>query len=405
MKYSIRLLPSGDMVTLKKHLIAAGVDGEGVRIISQKAQNWVIQINGVSPPAANIIKQQLLSLGQEAAVHRNVISGKPDFSTVYIISDLRKLGMLEKKLASQPFGLKKLGEKISDLTRSFLNIPRLIQLQEHIIDFTKGPVISGILNVTPDSFSDGGIYIDPGKACEKAFEMVEEGASIIDIGGESSRPGAKYPGLEEEIRRVKPILKKLSGKLSVPISIDTRHSEIARLAMENGAEIINDISGFTHDPQMIDVAIKTGSTVVIMHMLETPETMQNNPHYTDPVTEIIRWLEKRTNEITKNGISKEKIIIDPGIGFGKRLDDNLNIIRELSSFKGLGFPLLIGYSRKSFIGLLTGNDDPSKRAYGGLAVLSRALQHGAHIIRVHDVKKTNDFIKVWNAIKGETSNQ
>ncbi|MCD6379389.1 dihydropteroate synthase [bacterium] len=405
MKYSLRLLPSGDTVTLRKHLMASGVDVEGVKIISQKSQNWVIQIDNVSPPAANIIKQQLLSLGQDAAVHKDVISGKPESSTVYIIFDRRKLLILKNKFASQPFGLKELGEEISNLTSSYMNIPRQIQLRDHVIDFTKGPLLSGILNITPDSFSDGGLYIDSGRACERAFEMVEEGASIIDIGGESSRPGAKNTGPEEEIRRVEPVLKKLSGKLPVPISIDTRKSEVACMAADNGVEIINDISGFTYDSKMLDVAIKTGAAVIIMHMQGTPETMQNDPHYADPITEIIKWFEKRTDEITKRGMSKNKIIIDPGIGFGKRLKDNLDIIRELSAFKGLGFPVLIGYSRKSFIGLLTGHEDPSKRLYGGFAALSISLQQGAHIIRVHDVKKTNDFIKVWNAIKGEINNQ
>jgi dihydropteroate synthase len=404
MKYNLRLLPSGDTAILRKHLIASGVDVEGIEIISQKTQNWVIRIDNVSPPAANIIKQQLLSLGQEAAVHRDVITGKPDLSTVYIISDQRKLFTLENKLASQPFGLEKLGKEISNLARTYMNVPRQIQLRDHIIDFTKGPLLSGILNITPDSFSDGGLYIDPGRACEKAFEMVEEGASIIDIGGESSRPGSKSLSLEEEIRRVKPVLKILSGKLPVPISIDTRKSEVARMAADNGVEIINDISGLTHDPKMLDVAVETGAAVIIMHMLGTPETMQNDPYYTDPVSEIIKWLENKIKEITERGISKDKIIIDPGVGFGKRLEDNLDIIRELLSFKGLGFPVLIGYSRKSFIGLLTGHDT-DKRIYGGFAALSRSLQQGVNIVRVHDVKETNDFIKVWNAINGEIIKQ
>ncbi len=404
MKYTLRLLPSGDTAILKKHLIASGVDVEGVEIISQKARNWVIQIDNVSPPAANIIKQQLLSLGQEAAVHRDVITGNPDFSTVYIISDQRKLFTLESKLASQPFGLEELGKEISSLARTYMNVPRQIQLRDHIIDFTKGPLLSGILNITPDSFSDGGLYIDPERACERAFEMVEEGASIIDVGGESSRPGSKSPELKEEIRRVEPVLKILTDKLPVPISIDTRKSEVARMAADNGVEIINDISGLTHDPKMLDVAVETGAAVIIMHMLGTPETMQNDPYYTDPVTEIIKWLKNKIKEIIERGISKYKIIIDPGIGFGKRLGDNLDIIRELSSFKGLGFPVLIGYSRKSFIGLLTGHD-PDKRIYGGLAALSKSLQQGVNIIRVHDVKETNDFIKVWNAINGEVIKQ
>ncbi|MDZ7859402.1 MAG: dihydropteroate synthase [Candidatus Krumholzibacteriota bacterium] len=404
MKYTLRLLPSGDMTTLKKHLKASGVDAEGINIICQKTQKWIIQIENVSPPAANIIKQQMLSLGQEAAVHRDVITGKPELSTVYIISNKRKIFLLEHKLKSQPFNLKKLGKEISNLAHSYLNVPRKIELTDHIIDFTSGPVIAGVLNVTSDSFSDGGLYVDPDMACERALQMVEEGASIIDIGGESSRPGAKSPGLEEEIKRVEPVLKRLSGKLKVPISIDTRNSRVARLATDYGAEIINDISGLSHDPAMLEVALEKSTAVIIMHMLGTPETMQNSPYYKDPVTDIIRWLAKRTDAVIEHGIPKDKIIIDPGIGFGKRLEDNLDIIRELSSFKGLGFPVLLGYSRKSFVGLLTKQNIPDERAYGGLAVLAKSLQHGgADIIRAHDVKETNDFINVWNAVTGEVS--
>jgi len=402
MKYTLRLLPSGDTTTLRKHLKASGVDAEGINIISQKAQKWIIQIENVSPPAANIIKQQMLSLGQEAAVHRDVISGKPETSTVYIISDKRKIFSLEHKLKSQPFNLKKLGKEITNLAHSYLNVPRRIELRDHIIDFASGPIIAGILNVTPDSFSDGGLYVDPDLACERALQMAEEGASIIDIGGESSRPGAKSPGVEEEIKRIEPVLKKLSGRLNVPISIDTRNSRVARLATDYGAEIINDISGLSHDPAMFEVALEKSAAVIIMHMLGTPETMQNSPYYNDTVTDIIRWLGKRTDEIIEHGIAKDKIIIDPGIGFGKRLEDNLDILRELSSFKGLGFPVLLGYSRKSFVGLLTKQKIADKRIYGGLAVLSKSLQQGAaDIIRVHDVKETRDFIDVWNAVTGE----
>jgi dihydropteroate synthase len=256
----------------------------------------------------------------------------------------------------------------------------------------------GILNVTPDSFSDGGLYIDPSRACERALEMVEEGASVIDIGGESTRPGVQELGYEDELARVKPLLEKLAGTLPVPFSIDTRKAAIARIALDAGASIINDISGTRHDPDMVPTAIQYGAAVIVMHMQGTPQTMQRAPHYDDTVSEIITWLDSRTRELTAAGIDEEKIIIDPGIGFGKRLNDNLRIIHEIGDFHSLGFPVLIGYSRKSFIGTLT-EQQPGGRLWGGFAALGKSLEGGVHMVRVHDVKETADFIKVWRSIE------
>ncbi len=194
------------------------------------------------------------------------------------------------------------------------------------------PVIMGILNVTPDSFSDGGRFNDPSRGLDRALEMVEEGAGIIDIGGESSRPGADLLDEKEELSRVMPLLEKLQGMLPVPISIDTRKASVAVAATGAGASIINDISGLTHDKAMTETAIRHGNAIVVMHMLGTPETMQDAPSYSDPVNEIISWLEKRTSALIGSGIEREKIIIDPGLGFGKRLQDNLEILEQAGDF-------------------------------------------------------------------------
>jgi len=227
--------------------------------------------------------------------------------------------------------------------------------------------------------------------------MVEEGAGIIDIGAESTRPGAVETSAEEELARAIPVLRKLAGKVAVPLSIDTRKAAVARAAVAEGASIINDISALRHDPAMVETAIETGAAVVAMHMQGRPETMQREPRYDDAVGEIYAWFAERTAALIRAGIDPSAIIIDPGIGFGKRLEDNVRVIGEIGDFHGLGFPVMAGYSRKSFIGNITGRD-AAGRLPGGFAALARCLDAGVQIIRVHDVAETVDFIKVRQAI-------
>jgi dihydropteroate synthase len=259
----------------------------------------------------------------------------------------------------------------------------------------------GILNVTPDSFSDGGQFADPGAAAERAAQMAEEGASIVDIGGESSRPGAREISPQEELDRIAPVFEKIGGSIGAVLCVDTRHSEVAREAMRLGASVINDISGLTHDARMTLVARDTSAALVIMHMKGTPETMQEDPSYEDAPEEVVEWLEKAADEAVSKGISRDKIIVDPGIGFGKRLTDNLEIIDRIGDLHTLGYPVLVGHSRKSFLGTITGRDDPAARVEGGLAVTGRCLDAGVQMLRVHDVRQTADYIKVWKAINGK----
>ena len=398
MRYSLRLISSRSRSTIEEHLGRAGVDPEGIRIMKSKAEGLIVRVDGVSAAAANIIKQQLLSIGGDAAVHREVIKGEPEASTVYIFTDKRRIPALTERLSHQPFGLAELAEGIAGLVERAENPPRSIGLPGgKSVDLSSGPVVMGILNVTPDSFSDGGEFLDPSRAVDRALEMIEQGAGIIDIGGESSRPGSRELQVEEELSRVAPILEGLDGRTDVPISIDTRKAGVAEAAIGLGASIINDISGLTHDPAMMETAARSGAAVVVMHMQGTPETMQDDPYYDDAVTEIMDWLASRADDLISSGVSREKIIIDPGIGFGKRLIDNLALFRGIGDFRGLGFPLMIGHSRKSFIGILTGRD-PVDRLWGGFAALGASLDGGAQLVRVHDVKETVDYIKVWKAI-------
>ena len=398
MRYPLRFISSRDRDSLTRAFAGAGVDPYGVAIIGKKAETLVLRVDRVSAPVANIIKQQLLSIGGDAAVHRDVITGGPEQSSVYIVADRNRLAQLPTKLARQAFGLDELGAGIERLLHILEHPPRRVCLPRGEMDLTCGPVVMGVLNVTPDSFSDGGAFLDPDAACEHAVKMVEEGAGVIDIGGESTRPGAAEISADTELARILPVLHKLAGRITVPLSIDTRHASVARAALEAGAAIINDVSALRHDPAMIAAAREAGAAVVAMHMQGTPETMQADPRYDDAVSEIITWLEERAEELVRAGIDREKIIIDPGIGFGKRLEDNVGLLNQIGDLRGLGFPVMTGYSRKAFIGKITGRE-PAERLPGGLAALAKCLAGDVAIVRVHDVKETADFIKVWRAIE------
>lgn len=255
----------------------------------------------------------------------------------------------------------------------------------------------GILNITPDSFYDGGKFFDCSKAIKHAKKMVEDGADIIDIGGESTRPGSDSISLTEEINRVIPVIKKLVKELNVPISIDTYKYEVAKEALKNGVSLVNDITGLHEDKKIAELIANYKAGVVIMHIKGTPKDMQLNPVYDDLISEIIDYLEDGINVAITNGINKDSIIIDPGIGFGKQTEHNLKIIQKLKKFKPLGFPLLIGPSRKSFIGKIL--DLPvEERLEGTLAVVSLAIANGANIIRCHDVKECKRVAMVVDAI-------
>ena len=258
-------------------------------------------------------------------------------------------------------------------------------------------ILVGILNVTPDSFSDGGLFLNPDVAVSHAMRMVTEGADIIDVGGESTRPGATPVPVDEELRRVLPVIEQLADR-GVRISIDTYKSEVAEAALKLGAEIVNDVSGLRFDPRMPEVIAKYNAKVVIMHMKGTPRTMQVNPYYEDVMHELITYFSERLEFTQSYGIKCENIIIDPGIGFGKRVEDNLTILRNLSSLCELGTPVMIGVSRKSFIGKILGIDNPRDRLIGSIASNLIAFLNGVTYFRVHDVKPTREALTMVDAI-------
>ena len=261
----------------------------------------------------------------------------------------------------------------------------------------------GVLNVTPDSFSDGGLYFDKDKAVQRGLEIASNGADIVDVGGESTRPGSDPISIEEEMMRIIPVISGLRKESDVLISVDTTKSEIAEAALDSGADIINDISSFQFDPQMASLASRKEVPVILMHMKGIPKTMQIDPSYTDLLGEVKSFLRKKINIAISSGIKKEKIIIDPGIGFGKSFKDNLTLINNLSVFENLDCPILVGPSRKSFIGKIL-DMPPDDRIEGTIASAIISMMRGAHILRVHDVASIKKALLVAEAILENETN-
>ncbi|MCS6770912.1 MAG: dihydropteroate synthase [Kiritimatiellae bacterium] len=263
----------------------------------------------------------------------------------------------------------------------------LWRCRDRLIDCSARPLVMGVLNVTPDSFSDGGRYLDSERAVERGLEIASEGADIIDVGGESSRPGAVPVSAEEELRRVKPVIEELARRTDRLISIDTSKAAVAEAALAAGAHIINDISALRGDARMAALARETGAGVVLMHMQGTPQTMQIDPRYEDVVREVSDFLSERIDAACRAGINWECLAIDPGIGFGKTVEHNVALLAHLSRLTAMGRPVLVGVSRKRFLGALTGRD-VHDRLLPSLAALAFSVAQGAHILRVHDVKES-----------------
>lgn len=260
------------------------------------------------------------------------------------------------------------------------------------------PLVMGVVNVTPDSFSDGGLHAEAGAAIEHALALVEAGADILDIGGESTRPGAEPVPLDEELGRVMPVIEGIvAAGCTVPISIDTRKAAVAEAALRAGAVMVNDVSALSYDDATAGVAARAGA-VCLMHAQGDPRTMQKNPQYADVLLDVYDYLETRVLAAEKAGIARERILTDPGIGFGKTLGHNLALIRRLSLFHALGVPILLGVSRKRFIGALTGVGEPRERVPGSIAAALAGVAQGAQVLRVHDVAETRQALAVWQAI-------
>lgn len=387
---------------VKKIMREIGVDYCGAKIMLPKSCAILIRLNAINNIAANILKQEMLSLGADAAIARDALTGKIKKTDILLIGQLAQFTDLVNKLKNQPFGLRKLAGELAENIKNFSKEDHILSLRDGFLDLRKKTQIMGIINLTPDSFSQDGLYRNsshdyPGLALKKAQALVADGANIIDLGGQSSRPGAKNISAKEELRRTLPIVKLLAKKIKVPISIDTVKPGVARAALDAGAQIINDICGL-RDKRMIKVAAKYNAAVVIMHMLGSPANMQKIIDYHSMIDDIASYLKRSIDEAQAGGIKPDKIIVDPGIGFGKTSVHNFEIIKHLADFKLLGKPILIGTSRKSFIGQVLGSNSQAL-INGSLAACVMAAERGANIVRVHDVKAVSQSLKIMEAVK------
>ena len=372
-----------------------------IRALSLTSKNRITEIREkyriqtVIFPAQNY----LFELTEITSEQRNLLNRFSNLLKIYVTShtDTLLISVDSKFFESEiKVADPELSQFIYDIKDLFFGHRKPVwNLAKEKLDFNDGPFIMGILNVTPDSFYDGARYNSVDKAVDHALKMAEDGARIIDIGGESTRPGAETVTIEDELKRVIPVIREINKQSNVLISIDTYKSEVAQAAIEAGADIVNDISGSGFDKKMIPLIKATQCPYIIMHIKGTPKNMQLNPHYDDTLQEIYRYFEEKLQLLYNEDI--KDVMIDPGIGFGKRLQDNLRLIRDLNDFTFLKYPILVGASRKSLIGQVLGKEKED-RLNGSLAIHLQAAINGADVVRTHDVKETSEILKIYKAI-------
>jgi dihydropteroate synthase len=374
-----------------------GVDATGIKLMRGKTLHFNLKVEGINPRTANLLKQEMLSLGGDAALDGRGLDCSAKQTDAILMGTQKQFEKLLLKLDQYP-DLQPLDESFRETIKNISKTHYSIRCREKTFTLGKRTLLMGVLNVTPDSFSDGGLYFNKEKAIDHGMRMVEEGADFLDIGGESTRPDSKPIGLEEELRRVIPVIESLAKEVDAPISIDTYKSTVAQRAIDAGAEIINDISGLHFDPDLPQVAAKEDVPLILMHIRGTPETMQREVHYDSLFSEILQYLKDSVQRAESAGVDPQQIIIDPGIGFGKNLEDNLLIIKNLSEFRILGKPILLGTSRKTFIGKIL-NAEVNERLEGTLSSIAIGVLNGAHIIRCHEVLQAKKAIAVADAIR------
>lgn len=387
----------------KSILAHIGVSREGAAILSPKCINAAFKVEGISSWAANVIKQHMLSLGSDAAIERSALV-KRITTTAVIFGNISQLKKLCEKLSSQPFGLSEVSRKLSACLAAVYQEKFIFRARNKTVNLQQ-PLICGIINITPDSFSGDGLLSTTLSRREyeklvlkKTGSMIKNGARMIDVGAESSRPGASPISVTQELRRLIPVLTAIRKEYKkIILSIDTYKFKVARAAVDCGAEVINDITALKGSPEMASLIKKNKLGCVIMHMKGNPKTMQDHPCYKNVVEDILKFFDDRLTFIQRKGIACEQIVLDPGIGFGKTVTDNLSIINQLYKFKIFGRPLMLGLSRKSFIGQVLGVS-VDQRLNGSLAASAVSLLKGANILRVHDVKETIQAAQIVSAI-------
>jgi dihydropteroate synthase len=391
--HSVRSVHLDSPAAARELMAAVGVSPRGVELMASKFTARALYVKDLHPAAANIVKQVALSSGAEAAVHKDAVTCKAARSDAVLFGTARQLDTVGQKLTGQDFGLDAVGRGITRVVAAWDDVPELVLKGERRP--LAPPLVMGIVNVTPDSFSDGGECADPAAAIARARQLFAEGAALVDVGGESTRPGSAYVSEEEELGRVMPVVEAVAGEM--PVSVDTRKAGVARRAAEAGAAMVNDVSAGRDEPAIAEVCGEFDLPYVVMHMLGTPGDMQQDPRYDDVVAEVADFLAERAAWAKARGV--RQVIVDPGIGFGKTLEHNLALINNIPALADLGYPVMVGHSRKSFIGKLTGAE-VEDRLGGSVAAALVAARRGAHILRVHDVAATAQALAVAAAVSG-----
>ncbi len=399
MRYKIRKLDIKNRTEGMSEFEKIGSMVAGQKIMVEKLFPVAIKVSGLKVAAINILKQEMLARGGDVVTSRDSLLDTKGTTDVIIEGHRKSFKSLIPKLRMQPFGLADLADELEVFFKDHKNNSnkKSFRIGKKKFDLVSDTLVMGIINVTPDSFYDGGKYDHKDQAVKRVSEMVADGADIIDIGGLSSRPGSKPVSLEEEIKRTIPVVESVSNNFDTLISIDTYRSEVALEAISAGAHMVNDISAFNMDKNMAAMVADKGVSVTLMHMQGKPESMQENPQYENVIDEIYEYLDGKASTAIEAGVSPDKIILDPGIGFGKTLDHNLSILNKISEFRSMGYPIMMGASRKAFIGTIL--DLPAEdRLEGSLAAAVWSVINGVNILRVHDVAETVRSVKIARAI-------
>ncbi|MGI0054854.1 MAG: dihydropteroate synthase [Thermoplasmata archaeon] len=387
-RFGARVLETRSASDLAHEIARTDSDPEGVGIITRKGRILPVWLEHVSLRASPLLKQEALAVGADAAHARGVADHSVAESAVVLVATWGQYQRLLPKLRRQPFGLHPLADELEAALRQWARrAPRTVRGAHRSFAVGDRPRVMGVVNVTPDSFSDGGSFLDPIAAIAHAQTLIADGADLIDIGGESTRPGASPVDPEEEWRRIAPVLEHLGASSSVPVSVDTRHAEVARRALARGADLINDVSGLS-DPEMRRVVRDAGAAAIVMHMRGSPITMQSDTHYADLRSEVYRELARAIDRAQDDGIGIEHLLVDPGLGFGKTHEQSLDLLAHAGELRSLGCPVVLGASRKSMLGWATGGAPLEGRSEAGIAAAVLAALQGVEIIRAHEVAPT-----------------
>ncbi len=397
-RHAARVLEVDGLADLARELERTASEPDGVALMAPKGRLFAVRLDDVPLKAAPLLKQELLAVGGDSAHARGIADHSVAATSAVLLATWAQYRRLGPKLARQPFRLGAIGAEVERALRAYVaRGPRPLRGAHRSFLLGDRPRVMGIVNVTPDSFSDGGRYLAPEAAVAHAERLVAEGADWIDVGAESTRPGATPVSPDAEWARLEPVLRGLAGRLSVPLSVDTRHAEVAARAVDAGAEAINDVEGL-RDEAMRRVVARSGAAAIVLHMRGTPATMQQDVAYTDVRDEVFRWLAEQTDRALEEGIGADRLLVDPGLGFGKSAEQNLELLGHAGEFRSLGYPVVVGASRKSFLGRFLG-DPAADRTAASVAAAVVAAVRGVELVRVHDVRWTVEALRLVAALR------